>query len=84
MTPDSPKRFPITVPDLGTGDDIIRISAWLVDVGQSLISGDRVVEVLAPGITFDIAAVQTGQLLQIVKPVDATVTAGEVVGWIET
>ncbi len=77
-------RFPITVPELGSGRDSVRISAWLVDVGQTVIAGDRVVEVLVPGITFDIEAAQSGELVEVIRPVDAIVVPGEVLGWIVT
>ena len=84
MTPDPlASRIPITVPDLGAGAEPIRISAWLVDLGQTVIAGDRVVEVLIPGITFDIAASRTGELVEITKPVDAVVAQGDILGWIE-
>ena len=75
-------RFPITVPELGAGSDSVRVSAWLVDVGQAVIAGDRVVEVLVPGITFDIEAAQSGELVEVTRPVDAIVAPGEVLGWI--
>lgn len=75
-------RFPITMPDLGTGSEVVRVSAWLVEVGQNVIAGDRVVEVLLPGITFDIHAARTGELVEITVPVDAVVAAGQVLGWI--
>ena len=75
-------RFPIIVPELGAGSESVRVSAWLVDVGQTVIAGDRVVEVLVPGITFDIEAAQSGELVEITRPVDAIVAQGEVLGWI--
>ena len=75
-------RFPITVPDLGSGSDSVRVSAWLVDVGQTVIVGDRVVEVLVPGITFDIEAAQSGALVEVTRPVDAIVAQGDVLGWV--
>ena len=76
------KRIPITIPDFGAGDEKIRISAWLVDVGQMVIAGDNVLEVLVPGITFDIAATQSGELVEATKAVDEFVVANEIVGWI--
>lgn len=83
MTSDSNmKRFPITVPDLGAGEEKIRISAWLVDVGQVVIAGDNVLEVLLPGITFDVAAGQSGELVEASKAVDELVAPNEIVGWI--
>lgn len=75
-------RTAILVPELGTGEEPLRVSAWLVDVGQTVIAGDRVVEVLVPGITFDIAAERTGEIIEITRPVDAVVSTGEILGWI--
>lgn len=77
-------RTAILVPDLGVGADSVRVSAWLVDVGQTVVAGDRVVELLMPGITFDIAAERTGELLAISRHVDEIVSAGEILGWIAT
>ncbi|MBS0206025.1 MAG: lipoyl domain-containing protein [Planctomycetes bacterium] len=83
MTAESPlTRIPITVPDLGSGTESIRISAWLMDLGQTVIAGDPVVEVLLPGITFDIQTTHTGVLVEISRVVDASVQPGDVVGWI--
>ena len=76
-------RLPITVPQLGVGEETVRVSSWLVDVGQFLVTNDRVAEVLAPGITFDIEAGQTGELLEIVKPVGSVVVPGEIIGWVK-
>ena len=77
-------RFPITVPELGSGSESVRVSAWLVEVGQTVIAGDRVVEVLVPGVTCDIEAARTGELVEVTRPVDAVVAPGDVLGWIAT
>jgi len=82
MTNAETNRYPITLPDLGTGGEVIRVSAWLVDIGQAVIAGDRVVEVLVPGITFDLEAGKTGELVEICRAVDAIVESGDVLGWI--
>lgn len=76
------KRLPITIPDIGAGDEKIRISAWLVDMGQTVIAGDNVVEILIPGVTFDIQAGHTGELVEIAKAVDEYVAPNDIVGWI--
>ena len=82
MTSDPKNRYPITLPDLGTHGESVRISAWLVDVGQTVIAGDRVVEVLVPGITFDLEAGKTGELVEVCRAVDAIVNPGDILGWI--
>lgn len=79
---ESTTRVPVKVPEIGSGDEPLRISAWLVDIGQTVIAGDRILEVLIPGITFDIEAPQTGLLVEITRPVDAVVQSGDIVAWI--
>jgi 2-oxoglutarate dehydrogenase E2 component (dihydrolipoamide succinyltransferase) len=72
----------IVLPELGVREEV-RVSCWLVDPGQRVEVGDRVVEVLVRGMTFDVAAEQAGVLQRIEKPFDAPVAAGDVLGWIE-
>ena len=76
-------RAPVLLPDLGAADDPVRISCWLVDLGESVDEGDRLLEVLVQGVTFDVPAPATGTLTRIEKSLDAQVYAGEPLGWIE-
>ena len=73
---------PVVLPDLGTETEI-RISSWLNDLGDHVEAGDRIVEVLMRGITFDVSASVAGVLTGIVKPLDSVVRAGDTLGWIE-
>ncbi len=73
----------VRLPNLGVERQPLRVSCWLVEPGESVDAGERIVEVLAPGVTFDVAAPCDGTLLRIVKPIDAALTAGDVLGWIE-
>lgn len=75
-------RIPITIPDLGAGHETIRISNWYVEIGDTVEIGDRVVELLVPGITFDVAGEAAGVLVEITRDVHAVVEAEDVVGWI--
>ncbi len=76
-------RTPIVVPELGIGHESLRVSGWFVEEGDLVLPGDLIAEVLIPGITFDIAAESSGRLAQIVIPVDATITTGSILGWLE-
>lgn len=76
-------RIPLIVPDLRHGDDALRVSAWFVDEGDWVVTGDLVVEVLIPGITCDIATESTGRLVEISAPIDAVIHAGDILGWID-
>jgi pyruvate/2-oxoglutarate dehydrogenase complex dihydrolipoamide acyltransferase (E2) component len=77
-------RVPVSLPDLGAADEPIRISCWLVDLGEPVDEGDRLLEVLIQGVTFDVPAPATGVLTRIEKSLDARVHTGEALGWIET
>jgi pyruvate/2-oxoglutarate dehydrogenase complex dihydrolipoamide acyltransferase (E2) component len=74
---------PILLPELGAGRDVVRVSCWLVDLGDNVEEGDRVVEVIVPGVTFDVSAPISGILSRIEKLPDAPVASGDVLGWIE-
>ena len=73
----------ITLPELGAGDAPIRVSAWLVDEGESVEQGESVVEVLIPGITYDVAAPADGVLERIEKQIGAEISPGDILGWLE-
>jgi len=74
---------PIILPELGVRDGTVRISCWLVDLGDRVDAGDRVVEVLTPGITCDVSAPTSGTITRIEKPFETAAKTGEVLGWIE-
>jgi pyruvate/2-oxoglutarate dehydrogenase complex dihydrolipoamide acyltransferase (E2) component len=74
-------RVAIALPDLGTPR--ATFSLWYVRVGDSVVVGDRVAEVLIPGATIDVHAPTTGTLAeQLTFPNDA-LTTGQTLGWIE-
>ena len=75
---------PILLPDLGAADEQVRVSAWLADPGESVQAGERIVEVLISGVTFDVSAPATGRLASVEAPLSAVVSPGDVLGWIET
>ncbi|MGE3316361.1 MAG: lipoyl domain-containing protein [Planctomycetaceae bacterium] len=73
---------PIILPDLGSRSSKVRVSCWLADPGDRIEEGDRVVEVLVPGVTFDVSAPTSGTLTKIEKLPDAVVATGDILGWI--
>lgn len=50
------------LPDIGAAE--VRLSAWFAEPGHRVFEGDRLVEVQAPGATFDVPAPATGQLVE--------------------
>ena len=72
---------PITLPDLGA--DSVVFSLWHVGPGERVYEGDRVAEVLIPGVVFDVPAPATGVVReQVTRPRDRLI-AGQVLGTID-
>jgi pyruvate/2-oxoglutarate dehydrogenase complex dihydrolipoamide acyltransferase (E2) component len=72
---------PIILPDLGSSP--VRLSVWFADVGEFVYEGDRLVEVLFNGATFDVAAPTTGRLVEIRCLAPDRLKQGQVLGLIE-
>ncbi len=70
----------IILPDLGSAT--VLLSVWFAEPGELVYEGDRLVEVLLGGATFDVAAPATGRLVERrARPNDA-LAAGQVLGFI--
>ena len=50
-------RKPILLPELGAGPAVL--SVWFAEPGETVFEGDRLVEVLVAGATFDVSAPAT-------------------------
>ena len=83
MMPDSSNWHPITLPNLGANDQPIRVSTWLTQIGEEVVAGEAIVEVLLKGITFDVAAPVSGQLRRIDRFENDVVVTDDVLGWLE-
>lgn len=77
------RRWAIRVPDMGTGDQPLQLVQWLVDRDSEVLSGDRVAEVLASGILFQIASPASGMVAGIEREGRSAVRTGEIIGWIQ-
>jgi pyruvate/2-oxoglutarate dehydrogenase complex dihydrolipoamide acyltransferase (E2) component len=55
-------RVPLTLPDLGMGDQPIVLTLWLVKRGSHVSAGEPLVEVLAGAATVDLPSPATGIL----------------------
>ncbi len=71
---------PITAADLGS--DRVRVSLWYVRPGEHVYEGDRVVELLLPGATFDVASPATGVVAECLALTGDPVEIGTVLGTI--
>jgi pyruvate/2-oxoglutarate dehydrogenase complex dihydrolipoamide acyltransferase (E2) component len=72
---------PILLPDLGAPTAIL--SVWFVDPGDPVYAGDRVVEVLSDGATFDVSSPVTGKLAERLALPDDALVPGQTLGTVE-
>lgn len=77
-------RHDLTLPDLGLGDQPIKISVWLVDRGAQVKEGDPVLEVLAGEAVVDLPAPVDGVLLKRFVAEDEPVQVGQRLAVIES
>ncbi len=74
-------QSPIVLPELGA--DHVRLSVWFVDPGDLVYEGDRVVEVLCNGASFDVASSVTGRFVERKAQPDDPLVPGQVLGMVE-
>lgn len=84
MTFDTTGWQPITLPELGAGEQLVRVSTWLTQIGEEVAAGDAVVEVLLRGITFDVEAPSSGRLRWIGRFENDVIATGDTLGWIDS
>src|SRR5579864_4320657 len=71
----------IIMPEVGAG--ALVLSFWFAEVGESVFEGDRLVEVLVGGATFDVPAPATGRLAEKRALGNDPLRPGQVLGVIE-
>ena len=71
----------VVLPELGAAP--VRLSAWFADAGDHVLEGDRLVEVLIGGATFDVPAPATGRLAEKRAWPDDPIQPGQVLGLVE-
>ncbi len=75
-------RVEIVLPEIGAGPVVL--SLWFVDPGDVIYEGDRVVEILSNGATFDVPAPATGRFIEKRALPDDPLVPGQVLGVVET
>jgi pyruvate/2-oxoglutarate dehydrogenase complex dihydrolipoamide acyltransferase (E2) component len=74
----------IILPELGADpEEPMRLSVWVADLGDLVYEGDRLVEVLVAGATFDVSAPANGRLAEVLVYPDEIVRKGQVLGLVE-
>ncbi len=75
-------RTPILLPDVGAAP--IRLSLWFSAPGDTVFAGERLVEVVVAGATFDVSAPATGLLVERHAWPRDVLTPGQVLGVVES
>jgi pyruvate/2-oxoglutarate dehydrogenase complex dihydrolipoamide acyltransferase (E2) component len=71
----------VVLPELGAAPVVL--SVWFADPGDRVFEGDRLVEVLVGGATFDVPAPATGRLAEKRAFPNDRLHAGQVLGVVE-
>lgn len=79
----APRRERLAVPEFRLGGVPLAVSLWLVPAGATVAAGDRVVELVAGGVTVDLEAPVSGRLVAQLADEDDVVTAGSVIAEFE-
>jgi pyruvate/2-oxoglutarate dehydrogenase complex dihydrolipoamide acyltransferase (E2) component len=72
----------VVLPDLGA--EPVVLSVWYAEPGETVFEGDRLVEVLVEGATFDVASPTTGKLIEKYAYTKDCLLAGQVLGIVES
>lgn len=72
---------PIVVPDLGVPSVVL--SVWYAKPGETVLAGDRLVELLLGSATFDVTADFTGTLIAQCAGPDDLLAPGQVLGYLD-
>lgn len=73
---------PIKVPDMGLAQGMC-VSVWFARPGDFVLEGDRLVEILAGDVVFDVTAPFSGKLVRIERDQSDPVQVDEILGWLE-
>ena len=76
-------QYEIRLPDLGLSDQPVTLSLWLVQPGESVLAGDRVVEILAGPATVDLSSPADGVLRETFAEEDEPLAPGQLLAIIE-
>ena len=77
-------RAQITLPELGLPGHLrVTLSVWYAQPGDFVFEGDRLVEVLTDGATFDVPSPATGRLAERLAYPRDVLRVGQVLGVVE-
>jgi pyruvate dehydrogenase E2 component (dihydrolipoamide acetyltransferase) len=74
----------LTLPELGAGEMLITASLWLVEVGDEVSEGDRLLEVCFGAASVDLPAPASGVLVETLVAEDDVLGVGQELAIIES
>ena len=78
-------QFPVTLPDVRVETETeMFVSFWFAEEGEEVLEGDRLVEILAGSVTFDVPAPLSGRLVEVRVAEEDAVHCGDVLALVET
>lgn len=76
-------RSELRLPNLDLPGTPVTVCSWHASVGQRVVAGDRVVEILAGDATIDLAAPASGVLVERLAEIDEPLAAGQILAVID-
>lgn len=76
-------RIELRMPDLDLPGVLVAACSWHASVGQRVIEGDRLLEIVAGDVAIDLPAPASGVLVERCVEVDQPLEAGQLLGWIQ-
>ena len=80
---DALARLELVTPDFGLTDEVLVVTAWLLNSGDCVTYGEPLVEITANDVTIGVSAPASGRLRRLCVEEDAVVTAGDVLAQID-
>ncbi len=73
---------PIVVPEIGIESLSAKVSCWLVELNENVLEGDQLVELIVPGMTFDVSSPAQGVISKIECVEGSPISVGQILGFI--
>jgi pyruvate dehydrogenase E2 component (dihydrolipoamide acetyltransferase) len=78
-------QAPVTLPAVRIETETeMFVSFWFAEEGEEVLEGDRLVEILAGSVTFDVPAPLSGRLVEVRVAEEDAVHNGDVLALVET
>lgn len=78
-------QAPVFLPKVAVQHDTeMYVSFWFAEEGDEVFEGDRLVEILAGPVTFDVPAPASGRLIEIRAAEEESVQSGDLLALLET